>query len=83
MRKEWKGQKEREWEQQEWEWEQQELKALEERLPQLEAEKAALEARLSGGALSLEELQAASARYGTLQEELDAAEMRWLELNEI
>ena len=63
--------------------EQQELKALEERLPQLEAEKAALEARLSGGALSLEELQAASARYGVLQEELDAAEMRWLELSEV
>ncbi len=63
--------------------EQQELKALEERLPQLEAEKAALEAQLSGGALSLEELQAASARYGTLQEELDTAEMRWLELSEI
>ena len=63
--------------------EQQELKALEERLPLLEAEKASLEAQLSGGALSLEEIQSASARYGTLQEELDAAEMRWLELNEI
>ena len=62
--------------------EQQELKALEEKLPALEAEKAALEARLSGGEMSLEELQAASARYGTLQEELDAAELRWLELSE-
>jgi ATP-binding cassette subfamily F protein uup len=62
--------------------EQQELKALEARLPELEAEKADLEAKLSGGALGLEELQAASARYGALQEELDAAEMRWLELSE-
>ena len=58
--------------------EQQELKALEERLPALEAEKADLEAQLSGGELALEELQAASARYGALQEELDTAEMRWL-----
>ncbi len=62
--------------------EQQELKALEERLPALEAEKADLEAKLSGGELPLEQLQAASARYGALQEELDAAEMRWLELSE-
>ena len=62
--------------------EQQELKALEEALPRLEAEKADLEQKLSGGQLSMEELQAASARYGALQEELDAAEMRWLELSE-
>ena len=45
--------------------------------------KAALEAQLSGGALGQEQLRAASTRYGALQEELDAAEMRWLELNEI
>ena len=62
--------------------EQQELKALEERLPALEAEKADLEAKLSGGELPLEQLEAASARYGALQEELDAAELRWLELSE-
>ncbi|MBQ7709119.1 MAG: ABC-F family ATP-binding cassette domain-containing protein [Bacteroidales bacterium] len=62
--------------------EQQELKALEEKLPALEAEKAGLEAKLSGGELALEELQAASARYGELQNELDLAEMRWLELND-
>ena len=62
--------------------EQQELKALEEKLPALEAEKAELEAKLSGGELALEELQAASARYGELQNELDLAEMRWLELND-
>ncbi len=63
--------------------EQQELKSLEERLPELEAEKAGLEAQLSSGTLAAEELQAASTRYGVLQEELDAAEMRWLELSEI
>jgi ATP-binding cassette subfamily F protein uup len=62
--------------------EQQELKALEEKLPQLEAEKAEIEAKLSGGELGLEELQALSARYGELKEELDLAEMRWLELSE-
>ena len=63
--------------------EQQELKRLEELLPALEAEKAALEEQLSGGALPLDKLQEASARYGALQEELDTAEMRWLELQEI
>ena len=63
--------------------EQQELKALEERLPALEAEKAELEAKLSSGTLSADELQKASTRYGALQEELDEAEMRWLELSEI
>ena len=63
--------------------EQQELKALEARLPELEAEKADLEAKLSGGTLKADELQAASTRYGQLQEELDAAEMRWLELSEV
>lgn len=62
--------------------EQQELKALEERLPALEEGKAELEARLSSGTLSAQELQEASLRYGTLQDELDAAEMRWLELSQ-
>ena len=62
--------------------EQQELKALEERLPALEEDKAELEARLSSGNLSAQELQEASLRYGTLKEELDAAEMRWLELSQ-
>ena len=63
--------------------EQQELKALEGTLAALEAEKAELETKLSGGTLGLEELQTASARYAALKEELDAAEMRWLELSEI
>ena len=63
--------------------EQQELKALEGTLAALEAEKVDLEAKLSGGTLGLEELQTASARYAVLKDELDAAEMRWLELSEI
>ncbi len=63
--------------------EQQELKALESRLEALEAEKASLEAILSGGTASADELRAASERYGALSEELDTAELRWLELSEI
>ena len=63
--------------------EQQELKALEELLPRLEAEKAQLEASLSGGSLTAEQLQQASVRYGELKDELDEAELRWLELQEI
>jgi ATP-binding cassette subfamily F protein uup len=49
----------------------------------LEAEKADLEAKLSSGALSPEELQFASTRYGELQSLLDDKELRWLELSEI
>jgi ATP-binding cassette subfamily F protein uup len=63
--------------------EHQELKALEGTLAALEEEKAELEAKLSGGNLGIQELQEASARYATLKDELDAAEMRWLELSEI
>ncbi|MBQ6199457.1 MAG: ABC-F family ATP-binding cassette domain-containing protein [Bacteroidales bacterium] len=63
--------------------EQQELKALEGTLAALEEEKTELEAKLSGGNLGIQELQEASARYATLKDELDAAEMRWLELSEI
>ena len=63
--------------------EQQELKVLEERLPALEAEKSQLEERLSSGTLDAASLQEASTRYGEIQQELDQAEMRWLELSEI
>ena len=62
--------------------EQQELKALEGKLESLEAEKQELEAKLSSGNLSASELQEASLRYGALKDELDAAELRWLELSE-
>ena len=63
--------------------EQQELNALEVKLADLEAEKEELEGKLSGGTLGLQELQEASVRYASLKDELDAAEMRWLELSEI
>ena len=62
--------------------EQQELNGLEERLEALEAEKSELEEKLSSGLLSGSDLQEASLRYGTLKEELDTAEMRWLELSD-
>ncbi len=63
--------------------EQQELKAVEELLSRLEEEKALLEEKLSGGDLDASQLQEASVRYGTLKEELDTAEMRWLELSSV
>ena len=63
--------------------EQQEMKSLESKLEVLEKEKASLEAILSGGAAGADELLAASRRYGSLKDELDAAELRWLELSEI
>ncbi|MBO4340725.1 MAG: ABC-F family ATP-binding cassette domain-containing protein [Bacteroidales bacterium] len=63
--------------------EQQELKALETTLEALEMEKASLEEQLSSGTLGADALKAASLRYGALKDELDAAELRWLELSEI
>ncbi|MDD7082718.1 MAG: ABC transporter C-terminal domain-containing protein, partial [Bacteroidales bacterium] len=45
-------------------------------------EKKELEAKLAGGALSYDELQAASARFGELSAILDEKEMRWLELQD-
>ena len=62
--------------------EKQEFAALEARIPELEAEKAALEAGLSSGTLSPAQLQEASTRYGALADELDTAELRYLELLE-
>ena len=63
--------------------EQQELKALDEEIPRLEAEKADLEAKLSSGTLSPADLQAASTRYGELQDLIDEKELRWLELSDV
>ena len=48
-----------------------------------EEEKAHLEAILSGGATLPEEITITSKRYQEVQEELDIAELRWLELSEI
>ena len=63
--------------------EKKELEELEEKLPKLEEEKATLEALLSGGTSTADEISKASKRYQEVQEELDEAEMRWLELSEI
>jgi ATP-binding cassette subfamily F protein uup len=63
--------------------EKKELEELEIRIPQLEEEKTQLESLLSGVATSADEIAKASKRYQDLQEELDDAEMRWLELSEI
>ena len=63
--------------------EKRELKKLEKQMPQLEEEKAQLEALLSGGATNPNDIAQASARYKEVQDLLDEAEMRWLELSEI
>ena len=62
--------------------EKRELEALEATIAALEAEKAELETALCSGTLSIDDLTAKSKRLPVLQEELDAAEMRWLELSE-
>ncbi len=63
--------------------ERREMETLEATIAQLEAEKAELEAALCSGALSVDELTTKSRRLPQLQEELDTAELRWLELSEI
>ena len=63
--------------------EKKELEELETLLPQLENEKASLETLLSGGATLPDEIAQASKRYQEVQDELDMAELRWLELSEI
>ena len=62
--------------------EKKELEELETRMPALEAEKTTLEALLSGGATLPDDIARASKRYQEVQEELDMAELRWLELSE-
>lgn len=63
--------------------EKRELEELEKQMPLLEVEKAQLEALLSGGATNPDDIAQASARYKEVQDTLDEAEMRWLELSEI
>ena len=60
-----------------------ELEELEQQIPLLEQEKTQLEAQLSGGLTAPDDIAKASARYQEVQNLLDAAELRWLELNEI
>ena len=63
--------------------EKRELEELDKQIPQLEEEKTQLESILSGGATNPEEIAQASVRYKEIQNALDVAEMRWLELSEI
>lgn len=60
-----------------------ELEELEQQIPLLEQEKTQLEAQLSGGLTAPDDIAKASARYQEVQNLLDAAELRWLELSEI
>lgn len=62
--------------------EKRELEALETRIGELEREKAEIEALLGGGTADVATITSASARYGTIKDKLDTAEMRWLELSE-
>ena len=63
--------------------EKRELEDLEKLLPELEAEKAQLEALLSGGATQADDIAKSSKRYQEVQNALDEAELRWLELSEV
>ena len=62
--------------------ERKEFEALEATMEKLNAEKAQLEAVFNGATATPQEIADASRRYSALTEELDAAEMRWLELSE-
>lgn len=63
--------------------EQKEFEKLEKEMAQLEEEKEKLIAEMNSGILSPEQLQKVSLRFEKLSEELETAEMRWLELSEI
>ena len=63
--------------------EQRELEQLEKDMEELGAEKARIEALLAGGSASVDEITAASARFGEVKDLLDEKELRWLELSEI
>ena len=63
--------------------EKRELEELEKQMPLLEEEKAQLEALLSGGATAPDTIAQASKRYQEVQDALDEAELRWLELSEV
>lgn len=60
-----------------------EFAQLEKEIASLEAEQKQLEEQLCSGTLSVDELIEKSKRLPQLKEELDAKELRWLELSEI
>lgn len=63
--------------------ERREFEQLEKDMEALNAEKETLSGQMNSGTLPYEELQAASARFGALTDELDEKELRWLELSEL
>ena len=60
--------------------EKREMEELEKRIAKLETEKESLESLLSGGTATPDEIAEAGKRFPQLQEELDEAELRYLEL---
>lgn len=60
-----------------------EFAQLEKEIASMEAEQKQLEEQLCSGTLSVDELTEKSKRLPQLKEELDAKELRWLELSEI
>jgi ABC transport system ATP-binding/permease protein len=63
--------------------EKQEIQQLEETIAQLETEKLKLESDLNSGSMTPELLVEASNRLGSLLQQLDECENRWLELSEL
>ena len=61
--------------------EKKEFEELDARLAALNEEKLSIEARLSGDTADYEEISRLSDRYSQLKDELDEAELRWLELS--
>jgi len=61
--------------------EKREFEELELRIEALGKEKSEIEALLGGGSSDIAAISAASARYAILKDELDEAELRWLELS--
>ncbi|MFB6340184.1 ABC-F family ATP-binding cassette domain-containing protein [Saccharicrinis sp. FJH62] len=62
--------------------ERKEMEALEQKISVLETEKTEIESALSSGNLGNDELMEKSNRIQSIMDELDEAEMRWLELSE-
>ena len=63
--------------------ERKEMEALEAKMEALEKEKKDIEAALSSGTGSYEKIDEMGRRYSAIKDELDEAEMRWLELDSI
>lgn len=61
--------------------EKREMEELDARIAALNEEKGALEVLLAGGTTDYSRIAEASARYRQVKDELDVAEMRWLELS--